>query len=217
MSIERIQKIFELEQKYLKVGNDRLAPEAIQQAEAYLELKFPPSYRYYLEFVGRNTAIEVIENVVADKSGQLLPQNSSLIEKTMLARAYDYEPLPHQYILIENDMEYWHVMDTTQVNKFGNSPVISWWGDTYDQIYPDFDLFYLELFIGLYAYRLKKRTKNLAGEEDLPFYLMAIKEANEFLEDYLAAGFRFDEPHMNVQERITNALKFKFRHKKEGV
>ena len=187
MSIERLIKAYALEKKYLDlVAEEMTCPvSVIDEAEVFLEVKFPPTYRYFLEHIYLNSnTCEMIWGI--DHRNNKLYRDSFLIMCTLDARRDPARILPPQYIVVEegDSLDFSYVLDTTRVNEKGECPVISWGigeelGGDFEDAYPDFDRVYLEILVGYYWEKVYDSKDRI--------------EAQKFIQDYLSAGFKLDE------------------------
>ncbi|PIQ24351.1 hypothetical protein COW36_24170 [bacterium (Candidatus Blackallbacteria) CG17_big_fil_post_rev_8_21_14_2_50_48_46] len=167
MSIERLIKAFELEKRILGAGDKKCPLSAIQAAEEELEMVFPPTYRYYLEHIHLNTHTPIF--------GVELTEDGRLKETSSVFVTYDlrnYEDLPDEYVLIGQESDFQHVLDTSQVNEAGESPVISWHEEHQQVVYPDFDCFYLERVDGeIYNAMCDKAEEHKLSKEEVLAYI----------------------------------------------
>jgi len=183
MSIERLIKAFELEKKILGIVEKKYEKSLIEQAEQILDVKFPPTYRYYLEHIHWATKTP-IHGVEGNLETGLSP-HCTLISETLRERSKKV-PLPDKHIFIENDgPDTWYILNTLRVNENGECPVICWLGGTYfDSPYADFDGLYLELVNGaIYDMMMDK-----AEEEEL-----TRQEVEDYIEFYKSLGFTGEE------------------------
>ncbi|PKL80029.1 MAG: hypothetical protein CVV27_01020 [Candidatus Melainabacteria bacterium HGW-Melainabacteria-1] len=170
MSIERLLKAFELEKRVLGAGKLSCPRQVIEAAERALGVRFPPTYRYYLEHIHLNTSTPILGVSVAQDGG--LSKYSGVF-LTFDARKYEI-PLPPKYVLIDQEHGFQHVIDTTQVNSSQQSPVFSWHAEEFLLKYADFDAFYLERVNGaIYSYMIEKADEDEEGlsREEVEAYI----------------------------------------------
>ncbi|MGE3727968.1 MAG: SMI1/KNR4 family protein [Candidatus Sericytochromatia bacterium] len=192
MSIEKLIKAFELERQILGVGEKKCPLSAIQAAEKELEMVFPPTYRYYLEHIHLNTQTPIF--------GVELTETGELKETSSVFVTYDlrnYEDLPDEYVLIDQENDFQHVLDTTQINEAGESPVISWHQEHQRIVYPDFDGFYLERVDGeIYSYMYDKAEEQKLKKEEVQAYIQLHGELG-----FSATEHRFLKKHWEQLQR----------------
>lgn len=166
MSIERLVKAYELEKRVLGAGERKCPVPAIEAAEKELGVVFPPTYRHYLEHIHLNTKTSIF-GVEVDEGGGLKETSSVFVTFDLR----DGQDLPENYVLIDQDGDFQHVVDT-EVNEAGESPVLYWWDeDSNSVIYPDFDGFYLERVSGaIYLFMLEKAEEEGLSKTELEAY-----------------------------------------------
>lgn len=167
MSIEKLVKAFELEKQILGTEQKKCPLSAIQAAENELGVVFPPTYRYYLEHIHLNTHTPLF-GVELTETGELRETSSVFVTYDLR----DYEDLPEEYVLVDQDNDFQHVLDTSHLNEAGEAPVLSWHEERVDLVYPDFDGLYLELVDGaIYRYMIHKADKQELSKQEVEAYI----------------------------------------------
>lgn len=181
MSIERLTRVFELERLILGAGTLMCPILAIEEAEKSLGTVFPPTYRYYLKHFHLNTRTEIF-GVEITKEGNLNKMSS--VFRTFKLR--DEQKLPEQFILIDQDYIWQHVIDSTRVDEAGDSPVLHWSEGEERVVYPDFDGFYLEMVNNaIYSYLMDK-----ADDRN---QILTKQEVENYINLHLKLGFTENE------------------------
>ncbi|MGE3728209.1 MAG: SMI1/KNR4 family protein [Candidatus Sericytochromatia bacterium] len=185
MSIEGLLKAFELERKILGIGEKKCPVEAIVEAETLLGVTFPPTYRYFLEYITLNT-LTPINGVILLDNGELDARYSGIIFNTLIYRTDSNFPLPQDSILVDHEApEFMHILDTTQVDQNGDCKVICWLGDIYfDSDYPDLDGLYLQLVNGAIYSSMMEKSRSA---------LLLKQEVNDYIGFYKSLGYTGDE------------------------
>ena len=186
MSIERLLKAYELEKQILPRKfwgkREQTCPiSAIKQAEKRLGLFFPPTYRYYLRHIHLNTLTPIFGVEVTSRGTFKDP--SSVFATFDLRESED---LPETYVLIDRENDFQHVINSSQVNDTGESPVYAWRNGEEEVVYSDFDGFYLELVnVAIYLEMMRKASFTKEG--------LRKKELDEYIDLHKSLGFTAKE------------------------
>lgn len=194
MSIERLLKAYELEKQILPrqlstIGERKCPIKVIKKVEKILGLIFPPTYRYYLQHIHLNTSTPIF--------GVEITSRGTLRDPSTVFATFDLresQGLPNNYVLIDKENDFQHVINTNQINANGESPVYAWRDGEEEVVYADFDTFYLEHVNGVIYHEMMDKasfTEEGLRKEDL----------NNYLQFYQSLGFS-EEEHKYLQGNL---------------
>ena len=102
--------------------------EAIQEAEAELGIRFPPSYRRFLSHFGAafGSGYEIAGLFEADNDDDRPPLWVNVVTSTLELRSDSHGEFPNEYIPFSGDGgDYEFYLDMSRSNAQGESPVIA--------------------------------------------------------------------------------------------